>query len=193
MDFWGAYEKRRGNPDFGRGRLWLRTGDRPNASALRLVERAAELKSGEAAIHTYSPERRYLVARDIVSDLLILLYDVNSQSAFAARPTGPVYSEDIERISKTLRAMRNPKLEVRLIGLQNNDTSFIESIERLHRKVGHELSEIDLFGNERRHVIIDMLTGKPYSLLLENRIYRPGELVVMQAPSPKPAGGLIFS
>ncbi len=193
MDFWAAYEKRRGEPDFGKGRLWLKTGERPNASLLRLAQRSSELKPGQASLYPYSPEKRYLLAKDIVSEMLISIYDVNSRTAFAARPTGPVYSEEIERISKALSAMRNPRLEIRLIGLQNNDTSFIESTERLRRRIGHELSEVDIFGNERRHVIIDLLTGKPYSLLLENRIYRPGELIVAQKPSSKPSGALIFS
>ena len=36
--------------------------------------------------------------------------------------------------------------------------------------------EIDMFGEEKRHMAIDMKTGLSYDLLLENRIYRPGEL-----------------
>jgi hypothetical protein len=36
--------------------------------------------------------------------------------------------------------------------------------------------EVDLFGEEKRHIVMDMKTGLSYDLLLENRIYRPGEL-----------------
>lgn len=177
MDFWSTYEKKRGEPDFGARQLWLSTGERYNASIERLRERSVELAPNRALFQEYLPERRYLVAKEIGFDTLFSFYDVNSKGILAVRPTGPLYGKEVGRIEKLLKRFRKPNIEMRAIGLQNGDTAFTETVERLHKRVRCNLVEVDLFGNQTRHVIIDLLTGKPYSLLLENRIYRPGELI----------------
>ena len=37
--------------------------------------------------------------------------------------------------------------------------------------------EADLFGNSTRHIAIDIYSGMSFNVLLEDKLYKPGELV----------------
>ncbi len=176
MDFWGTYEKKRSDPQFGFRRLALNTGERHIASALRLIGRSLEINTGESLRYAYSEARRYVAAPGIGFDALISFYDVNTKSGIMLRPASPVYPAEVKIVAEAVSALRKPRLEMRAIGMQDGHAFLVETMERLSSKINAELVEADLFGGQIRHIIMDMKTGKPYNLLLENRIYRPGEL-----------------
>ena len=182
MDFWSTYKKKKGKTDFSTKQLWLNTGDRYNTSIARLEDRSVELKPGGSLSLEYSPEKRYLVAKNITFDLFISFYDVNSKVIVAARPTMPMNKSELARFRGLVKKVKKANLEARIIGQQNEQVEFEPTIEEVRKMTNSTLAEVDLFGNQARHLIIDLLTGKPYSLLLENRIYRPGELLNSLSP-----------
>lgn len=177
MDFWAEYDKRRAGVDFGSRLLALNTGERYTLSLKRFQERSVELPMNRAVYLDYSEERRYLIAKDLTFDLFAAFYDVNSKRIFALRMSAPITRENMERLKKAIAIVRRPKFEFRAIGLQDNDATLVNSIIEMRKAAKTLLVEVDLFGSQRRHLMIDLLTGKPYSLLLLNRIYRPGELI----------------
>lgn len=180
MDFWKTYLKKSALPEFGTKQLWLKTGERWNTSILRYSEYSKVLETGKSIYMQWSPDCGYIIAKDIISDMFISFYDVNSRTVLAARLsslTGNFKNE----ISKARKHMANSNIEMRVIGLQNSDKAMAEAIGVMHNAIGTGvLSEVDLFGNQKRHIIMDLYTGRIYNLLLENRIYRPGELIVSQ-------------
>ena len=177
MDFWNEYDKRRAENGFGSGQLVLNTGERYILSLQRFQERSVELPMNRAISLDYSEERRYLIVRDLTFDLFASIYDVNSKHIVAMRMSAPLASEGLERFRKATAPLKRPKFEFRAIGMQDNDTTLVNSIIEIRKAAKTLLVEADLFGNQTRHLIIDLLTGKPCSLLLLNRIYRPGELI----------------
>jgi hypothetical protein len=184
MDFWKTYLRKAGSPEFGTKQLWLKTGERWNTSILRYLEFSSLLETGKSIYVQWSPDCRYIIAKDIISDLFVSFYDVNSRTVLAARLSGGTENLTKE-ISKAKKQMANPNIEMRVIGLQNSDKALAEAIGVMHNAVGTGvLAEVDLFGNQKRHIIMDLYTGRVYNLLLENRIYRPGELIVSQPQAP---------
>ena len=183
MDFWKAYLEKARMPEFGTKHLWLKTGERWNTSILRYLEYSSILENGGFINTQWSPDRRCIIAKDIISDMFVSFYDVNSRTVLAARPSAGAMDFTTE-ISKAKKHMRNPNIEMRVIGLQNSDKTQAEAIGIMHNAMGMGiLAEADLFGSQKRHIIMDVYTGRVYNLLLENRIYRPGELMV-SAPQP---------
>jgi hypothetical protein len=176
MDFWSIYESRKNVSAFGKKQFLLNTGERYNTSLASVKESSLAIDMNVASYYQYTPGKRYVIAGTITFDLLVSFYDTNSRSAVMMRLTSPMRTMDILRTTSLLRRIRHPNIELRLIGLQNNDSSIAYSIKNIKKMSTGKLAEADLFGDQIRHVAIDMLTGKPYSLLLENRIYRPGEL-----------------
>lgn len=185
MDMWQSYEKRRLSTDFGASRILLSSGERWNASLNRVAPKAMVLESNATIKLKYTEQARYITAKDILEDLLVAAYDVNSFYCFAARITEESPHKIIREINAFRKGLRDPNVELRFIGLQNGSkrlTQHIDSIKRLN--IGHS-AEFDLFGTDRRHIVIDTKVGKPYNLLLLNRLYRPGELSTI-APKPQP-------
>lgn len=176
MDFWSAYIKKRDENDFGSKPVLLSSGERYHTSVAAVDGKCIELLPGFAFFKDYNTSNRYVIARELTFDLLLSFYDVNSKRILVARPTMPFVKKDVEGIKYILgRWMNRPNLEIRAIGLQDGDTSMLSAID-LMQELNGSLVELDLFGNQTRHIVMDMLTGKPFSLLLLNRIYRPGEL-----------------
>ena len=67
---------------------------------------------------------------------------------------------------------------MRIIGLQGNDHTMYVAIEGMQKTVPEaRLVEVDLFGNEIRHIAFDTKTGSTYDLLLQNKIYGPADLI----------------
>lgn len=176
MDFWNVYEAKRTVSAFSTRQFLLNTGDRYNTSMASIKDRSVELAMNVASFYKYTPGRRYITVSNITFDLLASFYDTNSRSIFMMRLTSQFRPVELSRAAGMIRRMRNPNIEVRFIGLQNNDSFLLHSIIDMKRVSSGNLVEVDLFGDQIRHVAIDLFTGKPYSLLLENRIYRPGEL-----------------
>ncbi len=126
-------------------------------------------------------EVRYVVANNITYDMLMSIYDVNARSVFVCRlfgfegNTSAQLSSYIESLGKL---KRKPNLETRLIGLQSKQKAdYLGQISDLISAAGIKLMEVDLFGKETRHIAIDMKLGVSQDVLLEDRLYRPGELI----------------
>lgn len=122
--------------------------------------------------------RRYIAFENVSYDLVVTLYNVNSPRAYAIRVFD---TKDLpKKVKAGIKSVMTdmPNLEARIFGLQNKEThSFLEDVVNILLKEGIRLIEADLFGEETRHVAIDLKTGASYNLLLEDRIYRPGELI----------------
>lgn len=124
---------------------------------------------------------RYIAATDIRYDMLISIYDIDAQSTFACRMfsfEGNASAQFIAYTDSLKKRKVMPNLEARLIGLQNKQSfSFMSQVIDLLDSAGIKLVEVDLFGTEVRHIAIDTKLGVSQDVLLENRLYRPGELI----------------
>jgi hypothetical protein len=167
---------------FGSQRYVATGKERPHISKSKAVEsEAAEfLKLGESKFVPYSEleGRRYIAFENLGYDFIITLYDVNAPKAYAIRA---FESKDIVKELKAgIRSMMTsmPNIEARIIGLQSKEEhAFLKGVMSLLLKEGIRLIEVDLFGDDIRHIAIDLKTGASYNMLLEDRIYRPGELI----------------
>lgn len=124
---------------------------------------------------------RYIAATNMSYDLLTTVYDVNTKSILACRTFGFDESARV-LISKYINSLKKsrPNLEVRLIGLQSRQNAdYLGKIADLMNKTGAKLVEVDLFGDNTRHIAIDKKLGTSHDVLLENRLYRAGELTNM--------------
>lgn len=182
MDLLSPYNKAK-EDGFGTKRLLLSTGQRWNASLGHIEERSAEVKTGDLVMKDYQEANRYLIAREIVSDLLLSFYNVNDRSAALIRTNSAPSKEMVSKI-KGFFARRKTNIEIRAIGLQNGGQNLAAVIDPIAKQIGGHFIEIDLFGQEVRHIAIDLKTGQSYNVLLLNRIYRPGELNVQTAAAP---------
>jgi len=72
-----------------------------------------------------------------------------------------------------------PNLEARIIGMQKNQDFYFILNQIFDFLISNKirLVEVDLFGDNTRHIAIDTKLGTSYNVLMEDRIYRPGELV----------------
>jgi hypothetical protein len=177
MDLWEPYSSTYIENDFGSKRELFNTGQRWNASLAQVSDRSVNLDPSAALFHTYSEAKRYVICKDIGFDLLITMYDVNTKNFFGMRPVKELISSDWVRINTFFSKLRKSNIEIRGIGMQNSHISLNTVINRAHENIKGHFIEIDTFGNEARHVCIDLKTGMSYNLLMLNRIYRPGELV----------------
>ncbi len=139
--------------------------------------KARELEMNTAFFQHYDESSRYVTVKDLTYDLLLTVYDVNTRSTMAARITRELGKNDWERLLSPVKKVRHPNFEMRIIGLQNNFVAPLSGLDMFYKVLGGMLMEVDLFGNNVRHIAFDTKTGMPYDLLLENRLYRPGELV----------------
>lgn len=174
------------NPNFGSSKYVRDFKHRSHVSRSKVEVdgNVVYLKPGEMALRRYNlmvPER-YIAARDLTYDFLFITYDVNTSSA-------SVYREFLSQGALTETAMirirtmmKGGNVEARIIGLQNSErTVFLREISAMMPSSKITIVELDLFGSERRHVVVDIKTGMSYNLLIEDRTYRPGELASNQS------------
>jgi len=176
MDLWNVFGKEVQRPGYGTKQITLNTGARHNLS-LKMVSAGTSLSPGEWTFRPYSEEKRYLVMSDIGLDLLVTLFDVNSGSVLAIRTQTDITEADAAAARRSLSAIKRPNIEMRAIGLQNNSNGPEGTILKARKLLPNVLAEIDLFGDSKRHIVMDTKTGMTYNLLMLNRIYRPGELL----------------
>ncbi|MDE1860827.1 MAG: hypothetical protein KGH72_03860 [Candidatus Micrarchaeota archaeon] len=183
MDLFEAYRKLLLS-SMGTKRVYLNSGARWNASVRQLHDISLEVGEGEATFVQYSDIRRYIIAKKISFDLFLSVFDVNTRKAIVMRTLQPLNKRDRgAMLPRYLSKFANPNIEIRAIGLQNGQSVLAENLDSImsmgqmkaFKKKG--VAEIDLFGEEIRHIVFDLKTGATYNLLLENRIYRPGELI----------------
>lgn len=177
MDFWKVYEAEMAEPEFGKGGLRIASRERINLS-LSSVERYGTLLGlNQGTTRRFSEERRYTLLKDLTHDMFISLYDVNTTQTFLLRFSEELGDAAIRKVAGDIRKINKPNLEMRAIGLQDNDTELLGSLQSLHAALKPSLMEADLFGRETRHIVFDLKLGMSFNLLLLNRIYRPHELV----------------
>lgn len=184
MDFWEAKNAETVKKEFGTQRLILSSKtsvislNRPATSLSAIQNKSKEIGLNQALfLRLNAMESRYVMATGITFDLLVSIYDVNSNSAILVRATWPLDSKDLERIRGMIKRLKRPNIEIRAIGMQNGDLNLIKIVDELYNVIKGNLIEVDLFGSMERHIAIDLKTGMSYDILLEDRIYRPGELL----------------
>ncbi|MGC8586414.1 MAG: hypothetical protein ACP5K5_02625 [Candidatus Micrarchaeia archaeon] len=184
---------------FGKERYILCYKERPNISRNKLDEFAESvyLDVGSSLAIKYSKlPPRYISALDITYDLLVSIYEINAATLFTIRYS-LLSGIDKQALLKFVKGQKNANFEARVIGMQNNeDTEMLGNLSAFLRMLKIPIVEVDLFGNDIRHIAIDSKTGMSFNILKENRIYRPGELAnkltyeqfqqsTMKAPSQK--------
>lgn len=177
MDFWSVYEAEKAKPEFGSGRLYIASRDRIHLSLSSVETYGTTLDINQAIVKGYKEEERFVLAKDLTNDLFISIYDVNVASALLLRASMPLAGTLTAQIIAKIKKIKNPNLEMRLAGLQDKGTELLPAVESFHKAFKSSLMEVDLFGNEIRHLVFDLKLGMLFNLLLLNRIYRPGELV----------------
>ncbi len=161
--------------------------ERPHISKSKLDSAGGSkyLNVGESHMGGYARDYgiRYVAVESLAYDLLFSLYDVNSSWLFAYRlfTFGRADEHVIAKAIASLPHGRLRNLEARLIGLQNGQDYWnVKALLRLMRRHKIPINEIDLFGNQLRHVAIDASLGMTFNVLLLDRVYRPGELANQQ-------------
>jgi hypothetical protein len=166
---------------FGSARCYLRYKDRAHISK-RVIDQYNEADSiGEGYSYTskFVPNmtKRYLAAPAIVDDILLTMYDVNSRSIAAFRVKNET-TATAAKAAEFMKRLKRPNLEARIIGSQNGaDLAGLYGLMKIVDDYKLPLFEADLFGNEIRHIVIDMSLGTTNNLLLKNRPYRPAEQI----------------
>ncbi len=177
MDLWPAYLRESTRAAFGAAALRLKTGTRHHTSLAMVEERATDLELNKAHIQDYSDTARYVTAREITYDLFISIYDVDTGWAASMRPSQHVAKGAVHQINKAIRAKGHRNLEMRVIGMQGPDPIMQSVIDTVRSSIPCRLAELDLFGNQTRHIALDLKTGSSYDLLLNNKVYGPAELI----------------
>ena len=181
MDFWRVYEAEKAKQEFGSGRLYITSRDRIHQS-LSAAERYSTLLSmNQGVSKKFSEEARYVIAKDLTHDMFVSLFDVNTTQTVLLRFSQPLGADALRKAAAPMRRLAKPNLEMRVIGLQDQDTELPVSIELLRTELKPALAEVDLFGGETRHIAFDLKLGMSFNLLLLNRIYRPHELANAQS------------
>lgn len=162
--------------NFGTSAFRLASRSRVDVSFDTVREYGKELKLNRVAEAAYAPSGRYLLATDITYDLFLSLYDVNASNVMAMRISSKL---DRASLSRMRSFARNPErnIEVRAIGMIDDDKTLVNELDRVHDAVGGRLVEVDLFGKEVRHIAFDTKLGMALNLLVGNRVYKQYELV----------------
>ncbi len=139
---------------------------------------------------------RYIGATNITYSFLASLYNINTSELIVCNVFEDV-KNCIKNLDHFIRHAKRPNIEARLIGMQNgSDASAVIEVLGLLKKHRIPLVELDLFGNETRHIAMDSKQGMSFNILVNNMNYRPGELInkltldqfkrsIMQASSQK--------
>ncbi len=186
MSFEKFLEENLASPNFNRGRFVYNFKERQNISASRLDSDSGCVYStlGETWTIKFSEKegKRYIACIDVIHDLVLSVYDVNSSTLIVHR-FGEWKKERDDQLAKQLGSIKGANLEARIIGMQHNEfyNSLIAAFGFIKRS-RIPLVEIDLFGNERRHVAFDAKTGISFDVLVNNKPYKPGELLWQAAP-----------
>ena len=119
---------------------------------------------------------RYVASAQLTYDTMLSVYDVNSRSLAAARFLD--FTPNIAlQLRKFLKSISRPNFEARILGLQDNQERYLPhpAVDFLVKN-RLKVYEADLFGRSVRHIAIDIHTGMSYDILMQDRLYKPGEL-----------------
>lgn len=165
--------------DFGKARYIRNFKGRQNISKLRLDSDSGSeyLEVNGLYFGKYDElGNRYCACTNLVYDAMLVLFDQSSTRTLVYRFM-EFSGEEEGAIAKHLKYF-GEKSEARVIGLQNGQLfGVVEKVYSMirERKIG--IYEVDVFGNEQRHVAVDLKTGATFDILMENRLYKPGERV----------------
>lgn len=168
------------NTNFGSAPYLKNYKERQNVSKVDLDsdKGCVYLEVGDVYTGIYSQlASEYVAATNLTYGLFFTVFDVNTTALFATRfyRFDPKLLDMVRAWQRKIPAPSN--LEARVIGMQNGEPK--PALERLIlfiRKGKFRFSEVNLFGEEVRHVAIDTKRGSTYDILMESRQYRPGEL-----------------
>jgi hypothetical protein len=154
---------------------------RPHVSRSKIdsYSNCTYLKQGDffSRMNYNQMDSRYFGASSLVYDVLLSIYDVNSRSMAVARFMELNY-ETAAKFAGFIKSIKRPNFEVRIIGMQDNQA--IAPLYRLTDMIAKNklaLFEADLFGKQVRHIAMDISSGMDFNVLLDDRIYKPGELI----------------
>lgn len=184
MDFFETLNAQILKKDFGANKFVLSSKssvfslNRPHTSLSMVSGNASEININEVGFYPRKDdEKRYVIAKEILFELLITIYEVNTHKAILIRISKPLDAPEIAKIKGWISKIGKSNFEMRAIGMQNGDLSLLKSIKDLHIASKANLIEVDLFGNTKRHFALDLKTGMSYDLLLQDKIYRAEELI----------------
>ncbi len=165
-------------PEFGQSRFVKNFKDRQHVSRVELDsdKGCKYLSVGEVYYTKYSNMGVFYVGVvDLSFDAILSIYDVNSQKLLVCRFYK--FTADFETfLNKELKRMANANFEARVIGMQNGDKTTAYSVVSFLRAHNLVVVEVDIFGDETRHLAIDVKRGVTFNVLAGNKPYKPGEL-----------------
>lgn len=176
MDFGNVYEKEKVKLRFGDSRLRIASRERINISLSSVEKYGFVLGLNQGVVRKFSEEYRYILVKNLTHDVLVSFYDVNTTYTFLIRFSDILGDTVVKKFREEVRKLKKPNFEMRLIGAQDKETDLLASVDRLRGVTKPNLMEVDLFGNEIRHIVFDTKLGMSFNLLLLNRIYGPHEL-----------------
>ncbi|MFP3215027.1 MAG: hypothetical protein RXR32_00530 [Candidatus Micrarchaeota archaeon] len=187
MDFWGYFKSISAREKFSEEKITLGSvkstylpSERVNTSIALISDFVKEIKVGDIIFEKNSFNTRYIYANNLTYDILVSIYSVSNESGIFFRTALPLNKDEAKIIKRLYGRIEDRNIEVRIIGMQNkqvNAKDLVNSLLFLEKIGKNSLVEVDLFGNEVRHVAIDLKTGLSYNVLIKNIIYRPGELI----------------
>ena len=122
---------------------------------------------------------RYSSALVLNYDLFISFYNVDTRESLACRTFMLDLSMKsvVEKYLQSMKLKRQDNIEARIIGMQaGQEFNFLYDLAELINSKGIKLAEVDLFGTELRHIAFDAKLGTTCNVLVEDRLYRAGEL-----------------
>jgi len=181
MDHWKAISEAILKGSFSKERFYAGTGGtvRSHSSLSSIYSKAKFIEKGEMTFEKYNPlGLRYVAAREIENDLFLSIYNLNSMEMVAFRAVKELQKSEEKALIKYIKKFTRPNIEIRAIGLLNGNADMVKVIDKVRLLTKGSVVEADLFGDEYRHIVVDLKTGSSYDLLLEDRLYRPGELKI---------------
>ena len=119
---------------------------------------------------------RYVGCLSLVYDLVLSVFDVSSGTLIIGRFVDFTVATGL-RFERALKFLKIPVAEARIIGLQNGENfKVVHNIALFMKKCALPLVEVDLFGTDTRHLCFDIKTGTSFDVLINNKLYKPGEL-----------------
>lgn len=178
MSFERLLERDSAREDFGSSAYIHTFKNRPHISIVDVesYKSCIYLNINDSHIIRYNPNsERYIGCTYMSYDLLFSMYDVDTSALFAVR----FYYTDsvVNRAEAFIREFGRRNIEARIFGMQDGQrVPDIRGILNWISKRSIPVYEVDLFGSQMRHIAIDARSGTPFNILLENRLYKPGEL-----------------
>ncbi|MCL5122823.1 MAG: hypothetical protein M1279_02545 [Candidatus Marsarchaeota archaeon] len=169
-------------PGFGTANCHLSFKERPHISKSKvdMADGATYINIGESFRARYSAiSAKYIASVNMTYDLLLSVYDVDTKDLFAMRVLKHATDtfKALEKYTSGISRNKYKRFEARLIGMQNKqDYSILMPIFKILGRYKVPVVEVDLFGDQIRHIALETFLGVSFNVLLLDRIYRPGEL-----------------